>query len=58
MGKYTVVVHYEGSIDYTIDASSEDEAKKTAEYMFGDESPATITSEIADCFVCDCWEEK
>lgn len=58
MGKYTVVVHYEGSIDYTIDATSEDEAKIIAENMFGDESPAIISSEIADCFVCDCWEEE
>ncbi len=54
--KYRVIVHFEGSIDYEVEAKNEDEAKKEAERLFGDESDAIISSEIADCGVCDCIE--
>lgn len=56
--KYNVVVHYEGTISYEVEAESEDEAKRIAETMFGDEDDRTIAAEIADVTACDCWESE
>lgn len=58
MKKFEVVVHYEGSINYKVEAQTEDEAKEMAERFFGDESDSVIAAEISDCNVCDCWESK
>ena len=56
MKKFEVVVHYEGAINYEVEAQTEDEAKQIAEKMFGDESDTIIAAESADCGVCDCGE--
>ena len=56
MKKFEVVVHYEGTINYEVEAQTEDEAKQIAEKMFGDESDTIIAAEITDCGICDCWE--
>ncbi len=56
MKNFEVVVHYEGAINYEVEAHTEDEAKQIAEQMFGDESDSIIAAEIADCGVCDCYE--
>ena len=58
MKKFEVVVHYEGSINYKVEAQTEDEARIIAEKLFGDESDSIIAAEIADCGVCDIWESK
>lgn len=54
--RYNVVVHFEGSIEYEVEADNEEKAKEKAEEMFGSESDAVIAAEIADCGICDCWE--
>lgn len=56
MKKFEVVVHYEGAINYEVEAQTEDEAKQIAEKMFGNESDTIIAAEITDCGICDCWE--
>ena len=56
MKKFEVIIHYEGTINYKVEARTEDEAKQIAEKMFGDESDTIIAAEIADCSICDCWE--
>ena len=55
--KYRVIIHFEGAMDYEIEASNEDEAKEKAKTMFAEEDDRIIISEIADSFICDVWEE-
>jgi len=55
--KYTVVVHYEGAINYLVDAESEEEARNTAVGMFEDEEAETVLESI-QWDICDSWEEK
>lgn len=55
---YTVVVHYEGSISYDVDAKNEEEAEEAALDLFGDEDASSISANIGDVEACDCWEDK
>jgi len=57
MKKYTVIVHYEGAFEYTVEAEDEDKAREIAEEKFGCESNDSIAENIADSYVCDSWEE-
>ena len=56
MKKFEVVVHYEGSMNYEVEAQTEDEARQIAERMFDNEYDSVIAAAIADCGVCDCLE--
>ena len=56
--KYNVVVHYEGGWIFEIEAKNEDEAKEIAELHFGELSPNELIENLADVFICDCWEDK
>lgn len=54
--KYNVVVHYEGGWKFEIEAENEDKAKEIAEMEFAHISAKTLVNNLADVFVCDCWE--
>ena len=56
--KYNVVIHYEGGWNFEIDAENADKAKEIAEMKFNELSPKELIDNLADSFVCDCWEEK
>lgn len=56
--KYNVVIHYEGGWSFEIEAENEDVAKEIANAQFADLSPKELINNLADVFVCDCWEEK
>lgn len=57
MTKYTVVIHYEGSVDYTIEAENEEDAKEIASQKMMNEDLETICEGI-DWDICDVWEEE
>ena len=54
--KYNVVIHYEGAWNFEIEAENEDRAKQIAEDSFADLSAKDLINNLADSFVCDCWE--
>lgn len=56
MKKYSVVIHYEGGWHFDIEAENEDVAKEIAEEKFAELSPKELIDNLADTFVCDCWE--
>jgi hypothetical protein len=56
--KYNVVIHYEGGWNFEIEAENEDKAKEIAEMRFTELSPKELVNNLADSYVCDCWEEK
>ena len=56
--KYNVVIHYEGGWSFEIEAENEDKAKEIAEMKFAELSAEELIDNLADSFVCDCWEEK
>lgn len=56
MKKFAVVVHYEGAMNYEVEAETEEEAKEIADQMFNEEDDREISAQIADYDICDCWE--
>ena len=56
MKTYKVVVHYEGAFEYDITAESEDDAKDIAMDMAEKEPNKALDDNLADMFVCDCWQ--
>ena len=52
---YDVVVRYEGSVGYTVEAENEDEAKEVVQKLFDEESCTTIEANI-DNIECDVSE--
>ena len=56
MNTYKVIVHYEGAFEYDIIAESEDDAKEMAMDMAEKEPNKALDDNLADIFVCDCWE--
>ena len=56
--KYSVVIHYEGSWHFKIEAKNEDEAIEIAESNFADLSAEELIANLADVFVDGCWEIK
>lgn len=57
MKTYNVVVHYEGAFSYEVEAENEDAAKEIAMDMASAEPNDALDENIADMFVCDCWED-
>lgn len=58
MKLYTVVVHYAGGYCVNIEAETEEEAWDLGYKAFERASPAELVNNLADAFVCDCWECK
>ena len=56
MKKYTVIVHYEGAMEFEVVAENEEAASKLAEDAFF-ESDACNPEILADWGVCDIWTE-
>ncbi len=54
--KFNVIVHYEGAMNYEVDAMTEDEAKAKAEELFSGENGDTILGNVALTEICDCNE--
>lgn len=54
MGKYKVIIHYEGALKYLVEADSLDEAEQKAYALFGNEDNA-FAEHIADSFIADSW---
>lgn len=55
MKKYEVVIHYEGAVNYIVDADNAAEAESIAEMEFSETSLETIADGLM--FRCDdCWE--
>ena len=53
MKKFVVVVHYEGAMNYEVEAETEEEAKEIADQMFNEEDDREISAQIADYDICD-----
>lgn len=58
MPNYKVIIHFEGTFDYEIQAASKEEAEKIAQGYIDDlPSDSEIFAEnLADCFIDDSWE--
>ena len=58
MNKYIVIVHYEGALDFTVEANSEEEAEKIIETKI---AAGTLDTEnkildVLEPEICDCWQ--
>ena len=47
MKKFAVVVHYEGAMNYEVEAETEEEARDIADQMFNEEDDREISAQIA-----------
>lgn len=56
MKKFVVIVHYEGAMDYEVEAETEEEARDIADQMFSEEDDRKISTSVAYYDICDCWE--
>ena len=56
MKKFVVIVHYEGAMDYEVEAETEEEARDIADQMFSEEDGRKISASVAYYDICDCWE--
>ena len=55
MPKYKVIIHYEGGLNYTIEADSLGEAEEKAYALYSNEDGNTFVERIADSFIADSW---
>lgn len=55
MPKYKVIIHYEGALDYIVEADNLDEAEKKASALYDNEDNDTFAECLADSFVADSW---
>lgn len=55
MPKYKVIIHYEGALNYTVEADSLGEAEEKAYELFNDEDNNAFAGHLADSFVADSW---
>ena len=56
--KFCVIVHFEGAMNYFIDADTEEEAVVRAENMFGKETAEKVMESIASSKATECEEIK
>ena len=56
MKKFVVIIHYEGAMDYEVEAETEEEARDIADQMFSEEDDRKISTSVAYYDICDCWE--
>lgn len=55
MPKYKVVIHYEGALDYIVEADSLGEAEEKAYALCSNEDNDAFAGHLADSFVADSW---
>lgn len=55
MSKYKVIIHYEGALNYTVEADNLDEAEAKACELFDSEDNDRFAECIADSFIADSW---
>ena len=55
MPKYKVIIHYEGALDYIVEADSLNEAEQKAYALYGNEDGNVFIGHMADSFIADSW---
>ena len=55
MPKYKVIIHYEGALNYTVEADSLDEAEEKACALYSNEDGNVFVERLADSFIADSW---
>jgi hypothetical protein len=53
--KYKVIIHYEGALNYTVEADNLDEAEAKAYELFNSEDNDRFAEHLADSFIADSW---
>ena len=53
---YKVVIHYEGAIDFEVEAESTSQAEQLAEELFDDMDDRELVANLADIGICDVYE--
>ena len=53
---YHVVIHYEGAVNFEIEAENEEKAEQIAEEYFDNMDDRELVANLADIDVCDCYE--
>lgn len=54
--KYLVSVHFDGIIEYEVEANNDTEAREEAEAMFNEEDARVVQSGIYTQVIADCSE--
>lgn len=55
---YKVTIYYEGSIDYDVEADSEEEAKSKAEELFANEDSREVQGGVLEQSITGCYESE
>ena len=58
MPKYKVVIHYEGGLDYFVQAENSEQAERIALSYAQSEDNNFFTENLADMFIADCYETR
>ena len=53
---YRVVIHYEGAVDFEVEAENTMEAEMLAEELFDDMGDTELVANLGEIGVCDCYE--
>lgn len=54
--EYSVVVYFEGIIEYEVEANNDTEAREKAEAMFNEEDARVVQSAVYTQVIADCSE--
>lgn len=58
MPKYKVVIHYEGALDYFVQAENSEQAERIALSYAQSEDNDFFAGNLADMFIADCYETR
>ena len=53
---YRVVIHYEGAVDFEVEAENITEAEMIAERHFDDMDDRELCANLCEVGICDCYE--
>lgn len=53
---YRVVIHYEGAVDFEVEAENTIEAEMLAEELFDDMDDRELCANLGEIGICDCYE--
>ena len=53
---YRVVIHYEGAVDFEVEAENTIEAEMLAEELFDDMDDRELVANLGEIGVCDCYK--
>ena len=53
---YKVVIHYDGAVDFEIEAENTTEAEQLAEELFDDMDDRELVANLCEIGICDCYE--